>query len=119
MRLLAASLILVLLAGGGIIETANARQAKGEPKNVNVELSIKVDSHKFCSGDADGYSELFDLTTRYTNKGKFPLTITIFSGTNGLAATRIAQTVDDMKAAKYESEQAGDSFLVDGGWQSL
>jgi len=99
------------------IDTTAARHADDGTRNskeIGLGVNIAINSQEFCSGDDDVYTEVFNLTLRYTNKGKSA--VTVFIGTDIVAATRVARTVEEMKTGKYESEIGADPLLpMDGG----
>jgi len=91
----------------------SAGQQPVDAKTLGLQLTVAISDEKFCAGDADIYTEVFDLATRYTNTGTNKLTV--FTGTDVPARVFVARTAEDLKAAKYEAELNGESFPMDGG----
>jgi hypothetical protein len=113
-RLVLALAVLLTSAPGG------PRQQKASPDRrtldgtaVGLQLTASITGERFCSGDADVYTEALDLAGRYTNMGKKKLTV--LTGTDVPATVLVARTAEDLKAAKYEALINWDSFPMGGG----
>jgi hypothetical protein len=111
------TIVLLLLFIPLRIDTTAAKSADQGPRNskdIGLAVNIAINTREFCSGDDDVYSERLDLTVRYTSKGKSA--VTVYIGTDIVQATRVARTIEEMKAGKYELEIGADPLLpMDGG----
>jgi len=117
--------ILLIFVACAFLAIAQGNPAQ-EPEKTALELKIAIESTQFCQVgpvfhgstlvaevDKDTYGENFKLATRYTNKGETP--VTIFVGSDAVAVTRVARSVEDMSAGRYEFEyNEGPLFGGDG-----
>jgi hypothetical protein len=83
----------------------------------NIQLTIRVTKQISCKGDRDAYTEVFDVATRYLNKGTKDLTI--YTGEDYSPNEKVANTLADMKTEKYVSDSNWDVFFTDDGEHTI
>jgi hypothetical protein len=97
---------------GSAQRTAHPDQQVVDGKTLGLQLTIAISGEKFCSGDADVYTDVLNLATLYANQGKTPLRI--FLGTDFAPRVLVARSEEDLRASNFESGQNGDYYPMDG-----
>ena len=82
-----------------------------ENKKATLQLNIRVESQESCKGDRDTFTENFDVVTQYRNSGT--KTLAVYTGEDYSASQRVARSLEDLKAKKYEADYGWDVFPSD------
>lgn len=107
-----AILLLITLVTIGWCDAEISNASSKNSKNIGLKLNITIEKEKSCRADDSAYSEVLELTTRYTNEGSVPRTI--FLGSDVATEVFVARTVEDLKSGRYETQNKADVFPSDG-----
>jgi hypothetical protein len=112
--LLCLSLILICPCGG--TEWSTDIPGK-ENKKPTLQLTVRIVSQESCKGDRDVFSENFDVVTEYRNSGTKSLAI--YTGEDYSSTDRVAKSLEDLKAKRYEANDSWDVFPSDASGDHL
>jgi hypothetical protein len=88
--------------------------AQSLPKSSGVGLDLaRLQTQRFCYGDAETYSQLLDFDAVYTNRGTFGLRL--YLGNEVPVGMVVAKTADDLKNRRLETEQHWTVYPAPGG----
>jgi len=86
--------------------SASTGQSRSGTNDSGLRLTMTIVSQKSCESSADQYSEVLEISTRYSNQRKVPMGLWI--GSDVPTLIRVARTVEEIKSGKYEVEGNGD-----------
>lgn len=118
---IAIALILALLQPLGgvarITRAAYSQSPRADNSKPNIELTLRVTDHFSCAGSRDAYTEIFNVVTRYVNRGTQGLII--YTGEDYGSVEKVAKTLADMRMEKYEVVYNDDVFFTDATGEHL
>jgi len=106
------SLLAIIELVGAASLSCFGQKSQDNP-SYGLRVRIALLGEKFCYGTDEIDTQMLDLSMRFANAGKSPITIIL--GTYSAPLVLIARSEDDLKAGKYEVDMEGDFLTSEDG----